>query len=666
MDTIETKQPFASSEKAESLRPIRLSLADAFSSEGALALLQGDLEKGWDCFASAIQLDPQNSDLLFSQGLALAQFGKTADNEQALLLANKKFKGVVQLDPSHFETWKSWGHTLLLLGKKTKETHFFQDAKEKLSKAIAVCKQNDSLMQVQWDLGIVLSHLAAQSQEAIDWHYSIQAFSMAKSLEENLPANFWLDFGYAQLMLASKLNDIRSFVKAVQSFKKVIALDSQAFEGYRLLAQAMHKLYLYSHDEDHFKEACEYFSLASQIQPTSHVLFCEWAQFLLQKAEVTRDLKKLKACLEKCKEAFRLDPTYPQTLSTWATCLAYLGLFTERLDLIHEAQAKLCELPEEEQEKPHALYSEGICLRALARYFGDSDYDYQAIENFQAGLSIDRTEHVLWHALASSYAFLAQEEESEENFALALRFFQKALDLHFCTHYLFDYADTLSHLGELSRQEHFLEESIKQFENLFIRQRNALYLHPQWLIRYGCTLDLLGDFHEDATFYNRAIEIFTHVLTLDPDSSLAHHSLALALSHLGELTSDRTQFERALHHYRLATKYHEEEETVLIDWAITLMNLATQCHSSSDSDLLFRDAEQKIQNAIRLGNVDGYYTLACLYSMTRSLEQSLFYLEKAYLAKACPPVDEILDDEWLEELRSTSAFQAFLHHITPS
>lgn len=666
MDTIETNQPLFSTDTEGSLRPIRLSLAEAFSEEAAMALLQGDLEKGCESFSSAIKLDPKNAKLYFSQGLALFEFGKAHESEQALLFASKKFRMGTTLDSTHFDTWKFWGHTLCLLGRKTQKLHFFQEAKEKLSQALLLSKDPVSLAAVQWDLGITFSRLAAHSQEALDWHHSIQAFSLAKSLQENLPADFWIDFGYAQLMLAGKLNDIRSFVKAVQSFKKGIALDPHAFEGYRFLAQAMQKLYLYSHDEDHFKEACEHFAMASQLKPESHTLLCEWAQFLCQKAEIVRDLKRLKLCLEKCKEAFEIDPTYPQTLSTWATCLAYLGLFTDRLDLIHEGQEKIAQLSEEEQEQPHALLSEGICLKALARYFDDSDYDYQAIENFQAGLSIDRTQHVLWHEIASSYAFLGKQEDSEENFKLALRFFQKAIDLHFCTHYLFDYADTLARLGELTSQETYLEEAVREFENLFIRQRNALYLHPQWLLRYGTALDLLGDFHEDAALYERAIEIFTHTLTLDPDSSATHHALALTFSHLGELSSDKTQFERALHHYRLAAKHHEEDETILIDSATTLMNLATHCHSSSESDLLFRDAEQKLQKVIRLGNTEGYYTLACLYSMTRSCEQSLFYLTKAYQARSCPPIDELLDDEWLEELRSTSAFQEFLHHITPS
>ena len=43
-----------------------------------------------------------------------------------------------------------------------------------------------------------------------------------------------------------------------------------------------------------------------------------------------------------------------------------------------------------------------MCFYALGTYYKDFDYYYQALEQFQEGLSINRAHHRLWYAMASS------------------------------------------------------------------------------------------------------------------------------------------------------------------------------------------------------------------------------------------------------------------------
>ena len=110
-------------------------------------------------------------------------------------------------------------------------------------------------------------------------------------------------------------------------------------------------------------------------------------------------------------------------------------------------------------------------------------------------------------------------------------------------------------------------------------------------------------------------------------------------------------------------KNDEENDTVLIDWAMTLINLATHSHDSSESDQFFRDAEHKIHVAMRLGNLQTYYHLACLYSLQGQCDKGMRCLEKARANEALPPLDELLQDEWLDNLRSTADFQGFLTQL---
>ncbi|MBS0604038.1 MAG: hypothetical protein JSS60_03260 [Verrucomicrobia bacterium] len=653
----------ASAEKG--IRLTHCDIADSLLAQGEAALLKGDLSKGLECFDSALKLDSANPKIYYAQGLSLFEYGNDEGHEKALPLASKKFKAATTLDPHYFEAWQAWGSLLCTLGLNTEEHHYFKEAQEKLNKAVTLSENQgrDALSELYWDLGIVFAHLAQHSGEALDWHQAIEAFQLAHSFEEKLPSDFWNDFGHACLKFGSQINDMRFYVKAINCLKTAVSLDANAFESWCLLADALQKLYFHTHDEDHFSQANDCLASAAQIQPQDSEVWLNWAKFLCDSAKRTADVKRLRLCIEKCHRAFSLDSSDPMILAIWGEALSLLGNYTERLDLIYDAQNKISQAVELESEDPEIWYSYGICMQAFGHYFDDSDYYYQAIEKFQTGLSIDRTCYRHWHAIGWTYSLLGDLENNPENLELSLRFFQKAVDLHSSTYYLFDYAAALSKLGEMTHEQSWLEESSTQFERLLGLQKNAVYLHPDWLFQYACTLDSLGDFHEEEFYYLRAIEILSHVLMIDPDFHLVHHRLGLALSHLGELTSESDHFYRAIHHYRLAMKNDEENDAVLLDWATTLINIATHSHDSSESDQFFRDAEHKFQIAMRLGNLQTYYHLACLYSLQGQCEKGMRCLEKARDYDALPTTDEMLQDEWLDNIRSTADFQGFLAQL---
>ncbi len=640
-------------------------IAGSWLAQGEAALLKGDLSKGLECFDISLSLDPSNPKTFFAQGLSLFEYGSEEGRENTLPLASKKFKAATTLDPDYFEAWQAWGSLLCQLGQNTEENHYFNEAKIKLNRAVALSENQgrDALSELYWDLGSVFIHLAEKSGEALDWHQAMEAFHYAHSFEEKLPAEFWNDYGYASLKFASHINDTRLFSTAILHLKTALALNSTSHESWCLLAEAMQELYAHTHDEDHFTEASSSYASATQIQPQDSQSWLDWAKFLCDSAKRTADVKRLRQCIEKCHQAFAIDTTNPMIYAIWGEALALLGNYTERLDLIYDAQNKISTALDMDEENPEIWYSDGICCQALGHYFDDCDYYYQAIERFQAGLSIDRTCHRHWHAIGWTYSLLGDLENEPENLELSLRFFQKAVDLHSSTYYLFDYAAALSKLGEITHEQNRLEQASTQFERLLSLQKNAIYIHPDWLFQYASTLDALGDFYEEESYYQRAIEILSHILIIDPDFNLVHYRLALAFSHLGELTNEPDYFYRAIHHYRIKLKNDEENDGVLIDWAVALMNLATLSHDSAESDQFFRTAKTKIQVAMELGNQQSYYHLACLYSLQGDYEKGMYCLEKARSCDALPPLDEMLQDEWLDNLRSTAEFQEFLTQL---
>ena len=65
----------------------------------------------------------------------------------------------------------------------------------------------------------------------------------------------------------------------------------------------------------------------------------------------------------------------------------------------------------------------------------------------------------------------------------------------------------------------------------------------------------------------------------------------------------------------------------------------------------------------KLGYTEAYYHLAALYSLSCEYEKAILFLNKCVTFDALPPLDDILEDEWLENLRHTEIFQTFFERL---
>jgi hypothetical protein len=64
-----------------------------------------------------------------------------------------------------------------------------------------------------------------------------------------------------------------------------------------------------------------------------------------------------------------------------------------------------------------------------------------------------------------------------------------------------------------------------------------------------------------------------------------------------------------------------------------------------------------------LGNVHAYYNLGCLHSLNNNHELAMHFLERAYVSDALPTLDDIIHDEWLDNMRDTDSFRNFISHL---
>jgi len=229
-----------------------------------------------------------------------------------------------------------------------------------------------------------------------------------------------------------------------------------------------------------------------------------------------------------------------------------------------------------------------------------------------------------------------------------------------CPSLIFDAACAYLHHSEALDDVTTLERAIGLFEQLVQNYRGALLNHPEWLFEYACALDWLGEYSDEEKDFTRAIEVYSHVLLIDPDYPKIHERIAACYVQIGHSAGACESYKKALHHFRLAARSDEENDTIWLEWGMCLIHLAHHTIDTEFMDQLYLDAEQKISKAGQLGNPQAHYTLACLYSILGQTDEAMNFIRLALTAKALPMLEELLEDEWLENLRATESFAQFM------
>lgn len=215
-------------------------------------------------------------------------------------------------------------------------------------------------------------------------------------------------------------------------------------------------------------------------------------------------------------------------------------------------------------------------------------------------------------------------------------------------------------VAEVNDREALVEEAIEKFEKtIAIAER----VEPEWLYNYGCAFDFLGDLTGEPEHYEKAIQLLIKVLELDPDYLPAIYNIALAFSHLGETVPDIDCLYRACEYFQQLLQKEPEDDLAWNDWGTTLVHLALLLYDPSlpeQSQELYAQSEEKFLQSVRLGCNSALYNLACIHSLNSNLDLAMQYIQRAADQNALPPVDDLLQDEWLENLRQTSEFRGFL------
>lgn len=614
----------------------------------------------------AITLNPSQFEAYLQKAILLVDIGKKRDQKKCYQAAHQLMKKAEPFVPEEYSSfWVFWADLLFLLGEKLHSVFHFLKAQKKLEKALSVqaCLSKKILAEIYWKKGLNELELAEFSEEAVDYQQAIYSFQNVLAFtKEEVPFDFWKQYGYAYLQLGLLVNESALYLKACNSLQKALATSSKDEQVFSYLGESYTQLYINTLNEAYFTKAHHIYAKAVKHHPLQESLWLHWACLLAEAGKVKKDKKKIHLSIEKCRQALRLSKD-PAIVAQWIESLARLGIHTQKLDLLLEAEIKIGHAVEKHPDSPDLWYSYAVVLGAFASYYEDLSYYDLAIEKAQEGLTLDRSYAELWHLMGSFYTKIGIETEDIEALELARKFFYRALNLKpACPEIYYDTALALSQLSELSGNRKILEEGLEYFIKLFQQQKEALLDHPEWLFSYAYALALKGNEKEEKEYLIQAIEVYWQVILIQPDYPQLYLQLALTFSHLGEITSEKIFFQKSFHYYSIASKKEEENDQIWLEWGISLIHLALLSFEEKNEELLLH-AERKLAHAGRLGNPYAYYHLSCLYSLLGKLDTSMYFFEKAQKLKILPPLEEILQDEWLEALRETEAFSSFLHKL---
>jgi tetratricopeptide (TPR) repeat protein len=628
-----------------------------------------DSTKSSKSFETALILSPNNCRVLHKIADIYLLHATTMEH---LETSREMAERIVAIDPQYFQGWLLLANSLIGLGFCGEESSYLFEANEKFQEALKLREAHNCPEKTfYWRWGLCWHYISKQSGEAIDLHQAIQKYRLAAQ-EELKGTLFWNDYGNALIDLACLISRREFLDEAIDLYRLAVHETPDFFEGWLNLACCYQHLMELTGEDKFFPLAVESFESASTINSTDATLWYKWGQLLAESGKAKRQVDLLQLSFEKFARGDAYHPNHPQIFSSWAEAQMLVGAHLGRLDLLHHAKSKIEASIEIAGDKPRSWYVYGACLNELGRYFGDIQYYHQAIEKFQCGISLDRNHSSLWYGLALSHFAIGDLTNDINMIEKASRYCSKVIEVGGVPFSQFwnDWGVALMRLGDMTQDKLHVESALEKFEKAIkchCDKYDPSTVEPQWLYNYGCALDFLGDITGDETYYERAVKMLSQTLVLDPNYLHARYNLALALAHLGETVSDLDCLNKAVEHFNIILNADNEDEIAWNDLGVTYLHIAQLINDPGQPEAhyhYYQLAESKLLQAAALGNVHSFYFLSCLYSLSGNYSSAMHYLERSESAAVLPSTTEIMEDEWLEGLRSTPAFQQFMIRLS--
>lgn len=643
-------------------------LANLFLQRGE-RLIQKEDVSGLASFDLAAKLAPSSKDVLYQQAATHVQMCHMGGDLKAAIDSLHK---AVEVDPTFIEAWSLLGEAYVLLGQKEDDFTFFTQVYEVFAKAERVLKTvKMSSPRFYWHWGRCLAAVGVFSEEPKDFQEAISKFEKAISfgLESG---ELYFDLGNAEIDLLSLVGQNDRIHEAIKWYHRAEKLGPIRRKDFNTrLAIAYNTEYLVANSDEAHKKAVYYFEKASLQRPEDGSIYAKWGDLLLIYGKRKRDLASLEQALEKLNLALRTANRLDDLLISIGDCYLTIGVQQENIDALKMAYDRLNGVTLTSNDNHRVWYLLGMTLLEIGGYFQDTNYFLEAIEKFHQGLAVERKDAKCWWGLGNAHFLMGEFRGDFASFEKAIGYYSRVIEFYEegFSSFWNDWGVALMKMAEFNHEKSFVEAAIERFEQA-IKTHMAHYsektIEPEWVYNLGCALDYLGDLTMDPHYYEQAISVFSKVLMIYPDYPFVRYNLALALSHLGEQTSDLDCFHRAQEIFEFLAEQDPEDDFVFNEWASLLIHYADLVKEPAHPERatqIYTLAEDKLRYAMHLGNAGAVYNLACLYSITGDTQASIHFLQKAHEMLALPPLQDLLDDDWLENVRKEDCFYEFIELV---
>lgn len=621
--------------------------------------------KFMDDLKISLTLGAKNIELLIRISDLIVNQNKTQQIlEDALWLYNK----LTNLNLDLVVVWKRKTQILIQLGMITNQVKYFVEADEIYGSLKVFLTENHLSLDAndlhQW--GLALYHLSQHSQEATELRLSVEKYQDAFIKQLDTPA-FLIDYANALKNLGFLINRNEMLFDAIELYEKALHLVDDEPAWFSLGCIYRH-LFVCFNQENYFEKGEGCFTQAARLNSKDGLLWLNWGRLLAYAGSLdASNPELLTASLEKYEKANALKPKQPVILCAWADSLMTLGKIEERFDYLKGAEEKIIAALQIETEHAEIWCVYGQCLFSMGRYFEDVKYFEQAITKYEKALSLDRLLVFAWHGMGMAYFNYGDLQADKEAVKKSIQCISQAIELepNSPSYFWNSWGVALMKLAEITDDYSSIAAAIEKFEMaLQIESKTGIHsISADCLYNLGCAYDYLGDYHINPIYYEKAVLILSKLLSQYPNLIHVRYSLALALYHLGDIARDLECLEKSIEEFEILIGLENEEELYYTDFGVVVLTKAELIADPSQPGAtqdLYEFAEHLFMQAIALGGRSTFYYLACLYSLTNNYPEAIHFLEKAKTWDALPSIDEVMRDSWLEGVRQTSSFRAFL------
>lgn len=631
-------------------------------------LLSVDYQQGAYYLERATALAPKSIKIYSLKGSAYAQLTSHAP---ALESATAAYAAAAALEPQNSSIWYQWGVAAMHLGRLQCDVALLQDADRLLLRAAALRSEDEPFYApLFWSWGQLWHSLSRLSGEPCDLDKALQYYRQVAEHNINA-APFWNDYANALWEMGGLLKRPEVFNDVVALYRKAIQLNPRYYAAQFNLGICYQRYFELTWKSTLFWSAHEQYTHCRVLNPQHGPLYFSWGRLLLLQGQLRRDTDFLDQACDLLERAQALDPNNPKLNLELAEAYLWCGSVYDDLELLHQAEELALSTVQDNPTNAEAWSLVGYCQAEYGHYFGEECYYRTALEKFSHALTLDRTATKAWYGCASTTLAVGELSGDVELIRLAISHFEQAqeFDGPFLPQFWNEWGVTCMKLAELSNDQTALETAIEKFEcaietDLCIS--DGEHIDPEWLYNYGCAYDFLGDMTEDHTYYERSIALLQKVLEIDPSYLQACYNLAVAYAHLGEFAADIESLQKACEHFQQLLIADVEDEMAWNEWGLALINLALLLYDEAQPDqgeLFFNEAEGKLQHAAALGYNVAFYNLACLFSLKGNYTTAIAHLERAEHSAGLPPIEDVMQDEWLDGLRQTEQFRRLMSHL---